>query len=383
MLLVGILALLVALSEWLVRHTPLRHAGTALVAILLTAVVANLGIIPSGSDAAAPVPVYDAIFAHIAPLGLFWLLLQVRLATIVRAGPAMLALFLIGAAGTVIGVLVATSLVGITDRVGPLSHAVAGMVAGTYLGGSVNFNAVALHYDVVRQGTLYGGTIVVDNILTALWMVATIALPRLLATVWRVARTGERPAATAPLLGIEEDTEAVHPIDLAGIVALGIGAHVVSLWLAAWLATQGVALPSILLLTVIALMLAQLPMMQRLRGARLLGLVAVYLFLAVIGAFADLARLGELGALGGTLLAFATVIVAVHGLVVFASAWLLRLDLATAAVASQANIGGGTSALALARSLGREDLILPGILMGSLGNALGTFGGFLVAQQLS
>jgi uncharacterized membrane protein len=223
----------------------------------------------------------------------------------------------------------------------------------------------------------------VDNILTALWMVATIALPRLLATVWRVARTGERPAATAPLLGIEEDTEAVHPIDLAGIVALGIGAHVVSLWLAAWLATQGVALPSILLLTVIALMLAQLPMMQRLRGARLLGLVAVYLFLAVIGAFADLARLGELGALGGTLLAFATVIVAVHGLVVFAAAWLLRLDLATAAVASQANIGGGTSALALARSLGREDLILPGILMGSLGNALGTFGGFLVAQQLS
>jgi uncharacterized membrane protein len=383
MLLVGILALLVALSEWLVRHTPLRHAGTALVAILLTAVVANLGIIPSGSDAAAPVPVYDAIFAHIAPLGLFWLLLQVRLATIVRAGPAMLALFLIGAAGTVIGVLVATSLVGITDRVGPLSHAVAGMFAGTYIGGSVNFNAVALHYDVVRQGTLYGGTIVVDNILTALWMVATIALPRLLATVWRVARTGERPAATAPLLGIEEDTEAVHPIDLAGIVALGIGAHVVSLWLAAWLATQGVALPSILLLTVIALMLAQLPMMQRLRGARLLGLVAVYLFLAVIGAFADLARLGELGALGGTLLAFATVIVAVHGLVVFASAWLLRLDLATAAVASQANIGGGTSALALARSLGSEDLILPGILMGSLGNALGTFGGFLVAQQLS
>jgi uncharacterized membrane protein len=383
MLLVGILALLVALSEWLVRHTPLRHAGTALVAILLTAVVANLGIIPSGSDAAAPVPVYDAIFAHIAPLGLFWLLLQVRLATIVRAGPAMLALFLIGAAGTVIGVLVATSLVGITDRVGPLSHAVAGMFAGTYIGGSVNFNAVALHYDVVRQGTLYGGTIVVDNILTALWMVATIALPRLLATVWRVARTGERPAATAPLLGIEEDTEAVHPIDLAGIVALGIGAHVVSLWLAAWLATQGVALPSILLLTVIALMLAQLPMMQRLRGARLLGLVAVYLFLAVIGAFADLARLGELGALGGTLLAFATVIVAVHGLVVFASAWLLRLDLATAAVASQANIGGGTSALALASSLGREDLILPGILMGSLGNALGTFGGFLVAQQLS
>jgi uncharacterized membrane protein len=242
---------------------------------------------------------------------------------------------------------------------------------------------VALHYDVVRQGTLNGGTIVVDNNLTANWMVATIALPRQLAPIRPEARTGERPAATAPLLGIEEDTEAVHPMDLAVIIALGIGAHLASLRLAAWFAAQGVALPSILLLTVIALLLAQLPVVARLRGARLLGLLAVYLFLAVIGAFADLARLGGLGSLGVTLLAFAAIIVAVHGIVVFVAAWLLRLDLATAAVASQANIGGGTSALALARSLGREDLILPGILMGSLGNALGTFAGFLVAQRLS
>lgn len=380
MFLLGVLALLIAASEWLVRHTPLRHAGTALVAILLAAIVANLGIIPSGSDAAAPVPVYDAVFAHVAPIGLFWLLLQVRVATIARAGPVMLILFLIGAAGTMVGVLVAARAVGLANGVGSLHHAIGGMFAGTYIGGSVNFNAVALHYDVVRHGVLYGGAIVVDNIVTALWMVATISLPRLLAPIWRLARTGERPSASAPLLGIEEDTESVHPVDLAVIVALGIGAHLASLAAARWL---GAGVPSILLLTVIALLLAQIPVVQRLRGARILGLLAVYLFLAVIGAFADLGRLGELGALGVTLLAFATIIVVVHGLIVFAAAWLLRLDLSTAAVASQANVGGGTSALALARSLGREDLILPGILMGSLGNALGTFAGFLVARQLT
>jgi uncharacterized membrane protein len=382
MLLLGILALLIAVSEWLVRHTPLRHAGTALVAILLTALVANLGVIPSGSDAAAPVPVYDAVFAHVAPLGLFWLLLQVRLASIVRAGPAMLTLFLIGAAGTVLGVLAAIATVDGPERIGPLYHAVGGMFAGTYIGGSVNFNAVALHYDVVREGVLYGGTIVVDNILTAAWMIATIGAPRLLTPIWRRARTGEQPAASAPLLGIEEDTEAVHPFDLAVVMALGIGAHLASLELASFFAERGVALPSILLLTVFALLLAQLPVVARLRGSRLLGLLAVYLFLAVIGAFADVARLGELGSLGVTLLLFATIIVAVHGAVIFVAAWLLRLDLATAAVASQANIGGGTSALALARSLGREDLIVPGILMGSLGNAIGTFAGFFVAAQL-
>ncbi len=52
------------------------------------------------------------------------------------------------------------------------------------------------------------------------------------------------------------------------------------------------------------------------------------------------------------------------------------------AVASQANIGGGTSALALARSLNRPDLVLPAILIGSLGLALGTYLGFFTAEHL-
>ena len=52
-------------------------------------------------------------------------------------------------------------------------------------------------------------------------------------------------------------------------------------------------------------------------------------------------------------------------------------------MASQANVGGGTSALALARSLGRSDLVLPAILVGSLGMAVGTYLGFLTADLLA
>ena len=70
------------------------------------------------------------------------------------------------------------------------------------------------------------------------------------------------------------------------------------------------------------------------------------------------------------------------GLTVFGVSSILRVDPAVAAVASQANIGGGTSALALARSLGRADLVLPAILVGALGNGLGTYLGFLTAAWL-
>ena len=57
-----------------------------------------------------------------------------------------------------------------------------------------------------------------------------------------------------------------------------------------------------------------------------------------------------------------------------------RWPMDVVAVASQANVGGGTSALALARSLSRADLVVPAILVGSLGNALGNYLGFVAAH---
>jgi len=48
--LLAVLGLTIALSEWLVRRTFLRHVGSALLVILLTAVWANLGWIPTGRD---------------------------------------------------------------------------------------------------------------------------------------------------------------------------------------------------------------------------------------------------------------------------------------------------------------------------------------------
>jgi uncharacterized membrane protein len=52
------------------------------------------------------------------------------------------------------------------------------------------------------------------------------------------------------------------------------------------------------------------------------------------------------------------------------------------AIASQANVGGGTTAMALAESMGRRELIAPSILIGSLGGAIGTYIGFSVAGFL-
>ena len=360
----AVIAACVLVSQWLVDRTALRHAGVALLVIVVTAVVANLGVIPTQGS-----PVYGGIFSYVAPLSIFWLLLGVNLRAVLKAGPRLLVLFLVGAAGTALGVLGALALLP-PEPFGAQTPAMAGMFTATYIGGSANFNALALHYEVVESGPLYAGAMAVDSGITAVWMAATIALPR-----WLGGEVGQAAVATE---GAEDpDRESVAPRDLAVLLTLGLGCA----WVSGRLA-EATGLPSMLLLTGFALVLAQVPAVARLRGAKAVGMFAVYVFLAAIGALCDVEALSTLGELGGRIAVLAGCCVGVHGLLSFAVAKLLRWDPVLAAVASQANIGGGTTALALARSLGRPDLVLPAVLVGSLGTALGTFFGFFVAASL-
>jgi len=375
----AVLVALVALSEWLARRTWMRHLGAALLVIVLTALAANLGIIPTyGPDT----PVYGAIFEYIAPLGIFWLLLLVDLRSLGKVGGPTLTLFLLGAAGTMLGTAVAHWAVGGEAAFGQFHAALGGMFTGTYIGGSVNFNAVALEYRVMENGGLYAGAAAVDNAMTTIWMAVCVAIPRLLAPFWPSGSTAGSGASAH--LPVDDEVETSSVFDMSLVIALGIGAVSVSGPVADALGKLiGVKLPSVLVLTTIALAMAQLPQIKRLQGARLLGLFSVYLFLAVIGALCDVKALLAMGELAPLMAGFVCILVAIHGLAVFGAARVLNFDLATAAVASQANIGGGTSALALARSLGRGDLELPAILVGSIGTALGNYAGFLVAALLA
>jgi uncharacterized membrane protein len=352
--------------------------------IIFGAILANIGAIPAGSTEQAPVPVYDVIFSVVAPISIFYLLLSVNLHSILKVGLPLVGLFLVGSLGSVAGAIGMMHLVRGAETIGPLHGAVAGMFAGTYVGGSINFNAIALEYGVVREASLYGGSIVVDNIVTALWIAVTLAAPRLLAPVWTHASRSHSPApertASGPIVDLASESEIIDPRKLALVLALGAAAYIASQLVTRSFAAAGINVPSILVITTLALALAQWPPIATMSGARAIGMYGVYLFLTVIGAFCDVRAMAQLGRLGVVLLTFALGLVLVHGIITFGIARLFRIDLGAAAVASQANVGGSTSALALAKSLGREDLLVPGILLGALGTAIGTFLGFLVVR---
>ncbi len=373
----SVLCLLVVVSELLAQRTALKSLGTALIVIVLTAIVANLGLIPTGSTEENPVPVYDGIFAYLAPLAIFWLLLRVSLKDILKAGVPLILLFLIGSFGTALGVVLGIWAINGKETLGGEYAAVGGMFAATYIGGSINFNAVALHYNIMRDGVLYSGAVAVDNIITTLWMAVTLIVPKVFFRAWKFKVQNQ---ALMPYDEPEEDRdeETTGPLDLALTLGLGLGALALSKYLETLF-----PIPSVITLTLIALAIAQTAWAKSLRGPRSLGLISVYLFLAVIGAFCNIEALGKLGPLGFYLLALTSITMVVHGIVVLLGARIFRLDLDKAAIASQANVGGAASALALARSLGRSDLTLAAVLLGSLGNAMGTFIGFWVVNLVA
>ena len=323
----------IVLAEFLVRRTFLKHAGTTILVILITAVVANLGLIPTSP---ADAPIYGGIFSYVAPMAIFVLLLNVNLRQVLKAGRPMLVMFGISAAGTMAGVFLGMLLINGRESLGDLYHAIGGMFTGTYVGGSVNFTAVALHYGVAQEGVIFAGANAADNIIGTIWIVLCLAIPKWLNKKTHSANDAPKEVIT----GIEDDTESVHPVDFAIV----LGATSISVWFSNLLG-EATGIPSILIVTTIALVIAQTPFAKKLKGARLIGMYAIYLFLAVIGALADVNALQNIGAFGLAILGLAAVILLVHGTLSFGLGRILGIDPDVTAVASPSRFENQTEML--------------------------------------
>jgi uncharacterized membrane protein len=138
---------------------------------------------------------------------------------------------------------------------------------------------------------------------------------------------------------------------------------------------------SILVITMLALIVATAfpKQVERLSGHQESGNTLMFIFLASVGAGADIWKLVELAPV---LFLFATVIITIHLVILFAVGKMLKLDLAELAMASAILIGGPASAPALASAKGWRDLLIPGLLLGSLGYAVGSFIGVSVFEWL-
>ena len=375
----AILLLLVVLSEWLGRTKFFSHIGAGLIVIILGAVLANLNLIPSSRN---PPSLYNHIFKYVAPIAIFFLLLNVKLKNLRYAGLPMMSMFLIGSLGTMLGSVIGYYVVSPQNHNIHSAFAVAGMYTGTYIGGSANLNAIAVQYGVVKDGNLFAAINVVDNIITTVWIMATLILPSVLQKIFPrrkkmpPQRGGESNEGLVQQIMSKKET--VDVLSISILLFLGIGCLLISNLLSFYFPK----IPSILTLTSLPLVLAQIPAVQKLEGGKTLGYFFVLLFLAVIGAYCDVNALVQSGLVAGVLLTWVTIIVLVHAVILFTIGGVFKQDWDIVSIASNANIGGTATAAVCANSLGRPDLQLPGILAGAVGNAIGTYAGIIVAEFL-
>jgi uncharacterized membrane protein len=373
-LLLFALAAIVLTAVWLAEHVgPFRKLGAAASAILLALVLSNAGLLPGES------PVYDFLMGRGVLAGIVLVLLSVHLASIRDAGVPMLAAFALGALASTVGAVVMGVV--LASSIGGETWKLSGQFAATYIGGGMNFAAVG--QELGTRADLFAAGIAADVIVTAFWLIACLTIPEIFASRAPVP-AGQVPApASAPGDGGRPRLDALLGssglpmtlVDFAGLAAVTLGTIAVSDLLARWWP----AVPRVLWLTTVALGLAQVPLVRRLSGAVVLGNFLLLLFLASNGAKSVVARIVEVGP---AVFYFAAGTVVIHGVILFGVGLALRMSADVLAIASQANVGGATTAMALAGSRRRMDLVLPGVVAGMLGNAAGNYIGLAVAYLL-
>ncbi len=382
--LTALIASATVFAFWLDWKVPsLSKVGASLIALVLGALLSNVGLVPATS------PVYDTIAGPLTMLAIVWLLLAVNVGDLKLAGPKMVGAFAIAVTGTGIGAFVGAYL--FAGALGGDTWKLAGTLTGTYSGGSLNFVAVGRGLEL--PSALFAGATAADALMTGVWLAATIMLPLWIGRLYPpVPDSATAGAALAPegATGRDEThpffTKAsVSALDLAKLVALAVillaSAEATANGLS-WLAEGGGVprwigeIPVILWLTTYALIAGHSKRFSRPVGSFQLGTLALHFFFVVIGIWS---RVADIVAVGVEVFLYTAVVVGVHGLFVFGVGRLAKIDVGTLSVASQAAIGGPSSALAVAVSREWPGFILPGVIVGLMGYAVGTYLGFGVA----
>jgi len=368
----AIWAVLIALAGfgfWCERYPWGRKYSGVMLLITAAIVLANLRIIPTVA------PVYDVVWDYLVPIAIPLLLFEADLKRIVReSGPTLIA-FIIGSATVVAGVIIGVFLFDL----GPKEAELAGIFTGTYIGGGLNFAAVA-EATGMQEDSMLTAAVAADQVITNLHFLLIIFIPGI---AWMAKRYPTHHMDNAVVFDGESEGE-VHRI-----ADLGLAGLMAALALAFTLAAIGKLIAgllgmsdySILFITVLALLIATVfpRQIEKLSGYSEAGNVMMFIFLASVGAGADVWKLIEIAPV---LFLFASVIIIVHLVILFGIGKILKLDLAELAMASAVLVGGPASAPALASAKGWRDLLIPGLLLGSLGYAVGSFIGVSVAELL-
>ncbi len=392
--LLAVMCLGVAFSIWLEqKYNWASKVSGAIIALILAMVMANLGIIPIHC-----VLYDDIVWGVVVPVGIPLLLLQCNLKKIWSQTGRMLTIFLIGAVGTVVGAFLGYFLLA-----GPFGDAkglagVAAMMTGSYIGGGVNFAAMASQFNV---GELTSAATVADNLLMAAYFFVLIAFAGmkffrknfnhpLIDEVESGTSKSAAQTQAAAFWSRKDISLKDIAIDIAYAVAVVWASQIIAgLFSGLVPENPGVFMDFVgkffgsqyVWITTISVAFATLceKQVDKMAGSQEIGTYLIYLFLFVIGVPANIMIVITESPL---LLVFCAIMVLVNMVFCFGAAKIFKFNLEDAIIASNANIGGPTTAAGMAISQGWSALVGSAMLVGVLGYVIGNYLGTIVGIVL-
>ena len=375
---IGVLAILCAVAGfffYLERATgaKLFQYVPPLLFIYITPVIlsnVNIGgasIIPNKSV------IYSGLSTFALPAFIVLMLIKVDVPAVVRIMGKGVLVMLMGTAGVMVGGVIAYMIV--HRWLSEDAWTGFGALAGSWIGGTANMAATKEMLGTSSE--LFGLAVIADNAVYIVW------LPLLLISrnyadrfnAWaRVPEERLIAMEAAAELHAEEEHAPTMPEYLflaavvIGVTWMGIAlAPGISQWIGTNAPVFGESTTRILLVTTVALLLSATPV-SRLPNSTALGTALVYIFVAGIGARAEIAGLAQAPAF----LLGAFIWIFIHGAFCLAGAWLFRVDVHSVAIASAANIGAAASAPIVAAHH-KPSLVPVSVLMALLGYAMGNY----------
>jgi uncharacterized membrane protein len=322
------------------------------------------------------------------------LLLRLNMRGAVKILGPGLGVMLFGSLGVMIGAPI--GLFAVKHWLGPEAWKAFGALSASWVGGSANL--IAVKQMLNASGTEYGLAVLADSIITyGVWLPILLASKKYAVPFARLsgARVTEVDESEDRDEVIDQHAPAPTTRDyiflicvalvatcMADLAGNWIQAHT-SVWTTPAISEGTSAAKSylsadtwrILFITTIGIGLSFTPL-NRIAGSHELAMAFLYLFVAEIGATA---QLGGVATQAAPFLIGALIWIFIHGAFCLLGAMLFHTDIHTAAIASAANIGGAATSTIVA-SYHKESLVPAAILMALIGYAIGNYTGLITAM---
>lgn len=374
-------AVLAAFSVWGEQKTKWgAKLGSAILAIFGTMILVNIHVLPSSS------PTYSAVSTYILPLSIPMLLFQCDLRKIIKESGKLFVIFHVASLGTLIGACVA----GFIFRDSANIAGIVAMEVGAHIGGTVNLVACGNAYNLDQ--TYISAVAVAANLLVAFLMLGLGAASD---SKW-VRRNFPHPHIDAFESSIVEGAGSTAEqywkpknvsllsmgLSLAtSFVICGAG-YVISQWVLSLnpptIIAQLFGSIYLIICTITLALVTLFPnFFKKLAGAEEIGTFMIMMYFVTIGGAADLKELLSVG----VIILCSIVFVTVGNLgCLFGFGKIFKWNWEDICNASCATIGGPTTAAALSISKGWNVMVVPGILVGLWGYAIGNYVGILAGN---